>query len=234
MGSGAYMGFYLIGGLFAVIGMIVSGVLKSKFKKYSQIPMSSGLSGAELAKKMLAHYGVEGVQINSVQGFLSDHYNPGNKTVNLSPDVYSGKSIAAAAVACHEVGHAIQHAQNYFWLKPRTAMVPLLKLGSGQILSITLMVGAGMVAAGSSPIVLMIGISILLCMALFSMFTLPVEFDASKRALVWLDQTGEAKGAEYDGAKDALKWAAMTYVVAALAAVVQALYWIMILLRSRK
>lgn len=230
---GAYWGFYIIMAVFGLIGMVVSGRLKSKFKKYSQIGLESGLSGRELAAKMLSHYGVNDVNIVASKGFLSDHYNPMNKTVNLSPDVYEGRSIAAAAVACHECGHAVQHATSYFWLKPRTALVPLLKIGSGPILQWSLIIGAGMAVAGQSPIVLIIGIIMLCAMALFSLVTLPVEFDASNRALAWLDETGEAKGAEYTGAKDALKWAAMTYVVAAIGAVVQALYWIMILLNSR-
>ena len=233
MFSAEYMGFYVIGVLFAIIGMIVSGILKNKFRKYSQIGLTNGLSGKEMAQKMLDHYGITDVEIKTSQGFLTDHYNPMDKTVNLSPDVYEGRSISAAAVACHECGHAVQHAQSYFWLKPRTALVPLLKFGSGPLLSISLIVGAGLVASGGTPIVLVIGIAILVAMALFSLVTLPVEFDASKRALAWLDQTGTLTNIEHDGARDALKWAAMTYVVAAIGAVVNALYWILVLVSSR-
>jgi len=217
--------YYFIVIAFSVIGMIVSGRLKSKFNKYSQIPLRANLSGAEIAKKMLEHYGIFDVKIQMGQGMLTDHYNPVTKVVKLSPDVYQGRNIASAAVAAHECGHAVQHAKRYPALKLRSALVPAVKFASMTqqylLLAVFMISGA---SASSSPLgillVIVFGIT-----ALFSFITLPVEFDASKRALAWLGETNVAVGAEYDGAKDALKWAAMTYVVAALNALVMFLYF---------
>ncbi|MBP7274136.1 MAG: zinc metallopeptidase [Saprospiraceae bacterium] len=220
------MVYMLIGGVMTVIGMIISGRLKSKFAQYSQVPLRSGMSGAEVAAAMLKHYNINDVQITQGEGFLSDHYNPLNKTVSLSPDVYQGRNVAAAAVAAHECGHAVQHAIGYSMLKFRSAMVPVVKVAAGaqQFLMIFAL---GMAGSSGNPTLLLITIAVFGVTTLFSMVTLPVEFDASRRALAWLDQTGVAQGAEYDGAKDALKWAAMTYVAAALSALVTFLYLVL-------
>ena len=206
--------------------MIISSRLKSKFNKYSQIPLHSGKSGAETARDMLDHFGIMDVKIVMGQGMLTDHYNPLTKTVNLSPDVYQGRSIASAAVAAHECGHAVQHAKSYAFLKMRSAMVPVVKIASSAQQFLLL---AAFVAAGSFHNYTLMFITVIAfgITALFSLVTLPVEFDASNRALVWLKDTGYASGNEYEGAKDALKWAAMTYVVAALSALVMFLYLLM-------
>ena len=215
----------LIAGVMSLIGMFVSGRLKTKFAHYSQIPTRGGMSGREVAETMLANYGIADVKVIPAQGFLSDHYNPMNKTVALSPDVYNGRSVAAMAVAAHECGHAVQHATSYPMLKLRSGIVPLVKVSSQaqQFLLIMALGGFGAGISGSNTII-MITIAAFAITALFSFITLPVEFDASKRALVWMDQSGIARGAEYDGAKDALQWAAMTYVAAALSALVMLLY----------
>ncbi len=220
-----YMGYMVIAGLMSLIGMVVSGRLKAKFARYSQIPTGSGLSGRDVAETMLQNYGITDVQVVESRGFLSDHYNPIKKTVALSPDVYHGRSVAAAAVAAHECGHAVQHATDYAMLRLRSGIVPLVKVSSTaqQWLLILTFGGFGAGASGSSTLLLVTLITFAVT-ALFSFITLPVEFDASRRALVWLDQTGVARGAEYEGAKDALKWAAMTYVAAALSALVMVLY----------
>jgi len=215
----------LIAGIMSVVGMLVSGRLKSKFAHYSKIGTRRGMSGKQVAESMLANYGIADVKVIESQGFLSDHYNPTNKTVALSPDVFHGKSIAAMAVASHECGHAVQHATNYPMLKLRSGIVPLVKFSSQaqQWLLMLTLGGFGAGASGSNTLIL-ITIAAFAVTALFSFITLPVEFDASKRALVWMDQTGTATGPEYEGAKDALQWAAMTYVAAALSALVMLLY----------
>lgn len=219
-----YIVSMVIGGIMSVIGMFVQNRLKSKFNKYSQVGLSNGLSGKEIAEKMLEHYGVSGVEVVPVQGFLSDHYNPRSKTVSLSPEVYSGRSISAAAVAAHECGHAIQHDTSYAMLEMRSALVPVVNIAAkGQQF---LLIAAFMVF-NVFPGLMLIAIAVFAATTLFSLVTLPVEFDASRRALAWLDESGSAQGAEYDGAKDALKWAAMTYVVAALSSLVMLLYLIM-------
>jgi uncharacterized protein len=217
--------------VFLVISMIVSGILKSKFTKYSKIPLSGGLTGREIAEKMLRDNGIYDVKVTSVNGFLSDHYNPLNKTVNLSPEVYSGNSIAAAAVAAHECGHAVQHATAYQWLMVRSRLVPAVQFSS-MLVNWVLLVGVIMAATGN-PTVLLVGIILMAITVVFSLITLPVEFDASKRALAWLNHTNVTNTAEYPKAKDALKWAATTYVVAALAAVVTLIQYIMIYLGSQ-
>jgi uncharacterized protein len=227
MMSSGYLGYMLIAGLMSLIGMAVSGRLRNKFAHYSQIPSRGRLSGREVAQTMLANYGISDVQVIEAQGVLTDHYNPANKTVALSSDVYHGRSVAAMAVAAHECGHAVQHATEYPMLKLRSGIVPLVKI-SAQMQQWLLLLALGGFGAGfsGSNTLIMITIAAFGITALFSFITLPVEFDASKRALVWMDQTGTASGAEYEGAKDALKWAAMTYVAAALSALVMLLYLI--------
>lgn len=218
----------------ALVSWIVQSRFKSKFKKYSEIPLSSGLSGAEIAQKMLNENGIYDVQILVAnEGQLSDHYNPSNKTVNLSPEVYHGRSIAAAAVAAHECGHAVQHATAYSWLQFRSAMVPVVSVAS-RLTSWVLFAGVLLMFATKSPLLLAIGVGALFLTTVFSFITLPVEFDASNRALAWLNQAGVTHSRdEDDGAKDALKWAAMTYVVAALGALVTLLYYASILFGRR-
>ena len=207
-----------------LVSMIVQWRFKSKFKKYSEMPLSSGMTGRDVAEKMLHDNGIYDVQIISAQGRLSDHYNPANRTVNLSPEVYSGRSVAAAAVAAHECGHAVQHAKAYSWLQFRSAMVPIVSVASNLVQWVLLI---GVIMAFSGNIwVLTIGVALLAITTLFAFVTLPVEFDASKRALAWLDNKGITHSTvEHDGAKDALWWAAMTYVVAALSSLVTLLYY---------
>ena len=217
--------------LFVGISLLVSMVLKSKFTKYGKVLLSNGMSGKQIAEKMLRENGIYDVQVISAQGFLSDHYNPVTKTVNLSPEVYGGKSVAAAAVAAHECGHAVQHATAYAWLMLRSRLVPVVQLTSN-LVNIVLMVGVILALSGSTTL-LLIGIAMMAVTVLFTLITLPVEFDASRRALAWLNNTNVTNNEEYPKAKDALKWAAMTYVVAALAAVVTLVQYIMIYLGSR-
>ena len=218
MFTGGYGIYIIITLVFAGIGAIVSNRLKSKFKHYSQVPMTNRMSGAEVAERMLAHYGIRDVKIVPGQGMLTDHYNPATKTVSLSPDVFQGRSVAAAAVASHECGHAVQHAEGYAWLKFRSAMVPVVQVAS-KFQSILLMLAIGGIAGGfGGRTILLITIIAFAVTTLFSLLTLPVEFDASNRALAWLESSGTARGELHDGAKDALWWAAMTYVVAALSA----------------
>lgn len=218
--------------LFLGISMLVSMVLKSKFKKYSTVPLRNGLTGREIAEKMLKENGIYDVKVTSVDGFLSDHYNPANKTVNLSPDVYNGTSVSAAAVSAHECGHAVQHATAYQWLTMRSKLVPAVQISSN-LVNWVLLVGVIMAASGGNTTVLLVGIILMALTVIFSLITLPVEFDASKRALAWLNHTNVTTSDEYPKAKDALKWAAMTYVVAALAAVVTLIQYIMLYMGSR-
>lgn len=226
------MGYFLILIIFMAIGGLVSSRLKSKFREYGEIPLSSGLSGKEVAEKMLRDSGIYDVTVNASDGFLSDHYNPADKTVNLSPEVYAGRSISAAAVAAHECGHAVQHATAYSMLQFRSAMVPIVKVSStlGQWV---LFAGAGLYFGQGNQLLLLIGIILFAATTLFSLVTLPVEYDASNRALAWLENTGLTSRNEHDKAKDALKWAARTYVVAAIASLVQLLYFISIFLNRR-
>ena len=220
-----YYIFMFIGVAMSFIGMFVQGRLKSKFKKYSAVGLSNGLTGKEIAERMLHDYGIFDVQVLPSQGYLSDHYHPTKKTVNLSPDVYSGRSVSAAAVAAHECGHAVQHATGYSMLQLRSKIVPIVQVASS--IQQWVMLGAFMLA-NTFPQLLLIAIAVFGVTAAFALITLPVEFDASDRALVWLkNENITANTAEYDGAKDALKWAAMTYVAAALTAVVQLIYLIM-------
>jgi len=222
----------LVSFLFLGISFLVSAVLKSKFTKYSKMPLSTGLTGKEVAERMLRENGIYDVQVISVDGFLSDHYNPLNKTVNLSPEVYHGNSISAAAVAAHECGHAVQHATAYGPLVFRSKMVPAVQVTS-QLVNWILLAGVIVLATTQNPTILLLGILAMGVTVLFTLVTLPVEFDASHRALSWLSTTNITNSQEYPKAKDALKWAATTYVVAALAAVVQLIQYIMIYLNSR-
>ena len=221
------IGYYIIIGLTTAIGWVISNKLKSKFKHYSTLPNSSGMTGYEVGMAMMAHYGVSDVKIVQGQGSLTDHYNPRTKTVALSPAVYQGRSIASAAVAAHEVGHVVQHATAYKYLAMRSNLVPVVQFSSKmqQFLFMGFMFGMASGVAGGWLI--MVLAATFGATALFSLITLPVEFDASKRALVWLDETGITQGQEYDGAKDALWWAAMTYVAQALSALVMFLYFLM-------
>jgi uncharacterized protein len=216
--------------LFVGLSMLVSGMLKSKFKKFSQIRLSNGMSGKDIAEKMLRDNGIGDVKVVSVDGFLSDHYNPVNKTVNLSPDVYSGVSIASAAVAAHECGHAVQHNTAYTWLTMRSKLVPVVQFSSGIVQWVLL---GGILLINSFPELLLGGIVLFSLTTIFSVVTLPVEFDASKRALEWLDRTNVTNEREYPKAKNALKWAASTYVVAALASVATLAQYVMIFMGSR-
>lgn len=217
--------------VFMGISFLVSAILKSKFTKYSKVPLSSGLSGREIAEKMLRENGIYDVKVTSVDGFLSDHYNPVNKTVNLSPEVFNGTSVSAAAVAAHECGHAVQHATQYAPLNLRSQLVPVVQFSS-TIVNLVLLIGVVLAASGSTTL-LLIAIILMAVTVLFTLITLPVEFDASKRALAWLEHTNVTDTNEYPKAKDALKWAATTYVVAALAAVVQLVQYIMIFMNAR-
>lgn len=228
------MGLYwIIFGAIAIISWIVQYRFKSKFERYSEMPLSSGLSGAEVAHKMLRDSGITDVEIISVEGRLTDHYNPQNRTVNLSPDVYHGRSVAAAAVAAHECGHAVQHATAYSWLQFRSAMVPVVTIAS-RLTTWVLLGGVLLMAFSGNPWVLAIGVLALFLTTLFSFITLPVEFDASNRALAWLESANITHSREeHNGAKDALKWAAMTYVVAALASLATLLYYAYLLFARR-
>ncbi len=224
---------FLISMLFLGLSLLVSAILKGKFSKYGKIPLASGLTGREVAEKMLRDEGIFDVKVTSVEGFLTDHYNPATQTVNLSPEVYNGNSISSAAVAAHECGHAVQHATNYVPLAFRTKMVPLVQVSS-MLVNWILLAGVVVLAMSRNPTLLLVGIIIMSITVLFSLVTLPVEFDASKRALAWLQHTNITNAEEYPKAKDALKWAATTYVVAALAAVVQLVQYIMIYLGNRE
>lgn len=220
----------LISIVFLGISLLVSGVLKGKFAKYSRIPISAGLTGSEVAMKMLRDNGIYDVKVVSASGFLSDHYDPTKKTVNLSPDVYNGISIAAAAVAAHECGHAVQHATAYQWLTLRSRLVPVVQFSSGIVHWILLL---GLIMVNAFPALLLVGIILFGLTTLFSVITLPVELDASKRALAWLNRTNMTNSREYPQAKDALKWAALTYVVAALASIAMLVQYIFIFLGGR-
>lgn len=216
--------------VFLGISMLVSAVLKGKFQSYAKIPLTNGLTGKEVAEKMLRENGIYDVKVTSVEGFLSDHYNPANKTVNLSPEVYNGNSIASAAVAAHECGHAVQHATAYNWLMMRSRLVPVVQFSSGIVQWILLF---GVIMVNRFPQLLLAGIVLFALTALFSLITLPVEFDASRRALAWLNTTNVMNQREYPKAKDALKWAATTYVVAALATVATLVQYILIYANGR-
>ncbi len=210
---------------FMILSWIVSAVLKSKFKKYSKVAVDNGMSGREVAERMLRDYGIFDVKVVSVEGHLSDHYNPLNKTVNLSPEVYSGRSISAAAVAAHECGHAVQHSTAYAWLNFRSKLVPAVSFSSKWVQWILL---AGILLVNTFPALLLAGIVLFALTTFFSFVTLPVEINASQRALAWLSNAGITSYQNHDMAQDALKWAAYTYVVAALGSLATLLYYIMI------
>lgn len=222
------IGIIAISVIFMLIGMAVQYRLKSKFAEYGKVPTSSGLSGKEVAEKMLKENGIYDVQVVSVDGFLSDHYNPVNKTVNLSPEVYAGTNVSAAAVAAHECGHAVQHATAYSMLTLRSKLVPAVKISSN-LSQWIIIAGIGMLGfGGGNQTILLIGIILFAITTLFSVITLPVEFDASARALKWLDNARITTSTEHTKAKDALKWAALTYVVAALASIAMLVQYILI------
>ncbi|RAU84202.1 zinc metallopeptidase [Pontibacter arcticus] len=223
-------GIYIIGILFMLISWLVSWRLKSKFKQYSQVPLSSGLSGKEIAEMMLADNGITDVRVISVAGKLTDHYNPADKTVNLSEYVYEARSAAAAAVAAHECGHAVQHARAYSFLKFRSAMVPALSIASRYMQWILII---GILMLQTTPLPLTIGVVLFALTTIFSFVTLPVEFDASKRALAWISSRGIVTSQELTMSKDALKWAALTYVVAALGSLATLLYYVSLLMGRR-
>ena len=227
------IGIIFISLIFMFIGMAVQSRLKSKFTEYSQVGTSSGMSGEEIAKKMLKDNGIYDVQVTSVDGMLTDHYNPMNKTVNLSTEVFSGSSVAAAAVAAHECGHAVQHATAYSMLMLRSKIVPAVQISSTMSQWI-IMIGLGLGFGTGNATILLIGIILFAVTTLFSIITLPVEFDASARALQWLGTANITTASEKEKAKDALHWAALTYVVAALASIAMLLQYIMIFMnRSR-
>ncbi len=230
------MGLLVIGIIFAIISAIVSSRLKSKFRRYSRIPLRSNLSGSEIAEHMLRDNGIFDVRVISVQGQLTDHYNPANKTVNLSEPVFAGRNAAAAAVAAHECGHAVQHATAYSMLKLRTALVPIQN-ASAKILNMIMLFsifgGAFLFRTFPTDLVLMTIIGTYSILTLFSFITLPVEINASNRALKWISSRGIVNQSEYGMAKDALKWAALTYVVAALGSLASLLYFLAIFLGRR-
>ncbi|MFO7873414.1 MAG: zinc metallopeptidase [Bacteroidales bacterium] len=224
------MGILIIFGVFVLISWLISRQLKSRFRKYSRIPLRSGLSGREVAEKMLRDRGIENVRVTSTPGRLTDHYNPVDRTVNLSAEVYQSRSIAAAAVAAHECGHAVQHAQAYAFLQLRSKLVPVISISSRYMQWVLL---AGILTVEAYPGILLAGIAMFAATTLFSFITLPVEFDATKRALSWLTTTGITVGEEYSKAKDALKWASLTYVVAALGSLATLMFYIMIFMGRR-
>lgn len=228
------MGYYIIAGIIFLVSSYVSNKLKSKFKKYSNVHLQNGMSGAEIATKMLQDNGIHDVEVISVSGMLTDHYNPLKKTVNLSEGVYNQRNAAAAAVAAHEVGHAVQHATAYSWLTMRSKIVPVVGISS-KLSNIVIMAGLVLSASGMvfGNTVFLIGILLFGVTTFFSVITLPVEYDASHRALAWLEDNNMVTSQEYEGAKDALKWAARTYLVAALGSLATLLYFISIFLGRR-
>lgn len=221
---------FLVSIIFVGISFLVQMRLKSKFTTYSQMPISSGLTGKQVAEKMLRENGVFDVQVVSVDGFLSDHYNPANKTVNLSPEVFNGSSIAAAAVSAHECGHAVQHAKAYHWLALRSKLVPIVQFSSNIVQWVLL---AGIIMVNAFPGLLLAGIILFATTTIFAFITLPVEYDASNRALAWLQNTNVTVPQEHGKAKDALKWAARTYVVAAIASLVTLIQYVLLYLGNR-
>ncbi|MGJ8735300.1 zinc metallopeptidase [Zobellia laminariae] len=221
------MGYYILIGAIALVSWLVSRKLKSKFKFYSKVHLSNGMSGAEIAEKMLADHGIRDVKVVSTAGMLTDHYNPKNKTVNLSEGVYNQRNASAAAVAAHECGHAVQHAQAYEWLTMRSKLVPIVSVTSGISMWVVfggLMLGAAE-GAGLGQWVAIAGLAMMGMATLFSFITLPVEYDASNRALAWLKAKHVVTPEEYKGSEDALKWAARTYLVAAIGSLATLVYW---------
>lgn len=224
------MNIWIIFIAFMILSWVVSMMLKRKFKKYSKILVDNGMSGRDVAERMLRDHGIMDVKVVSVQGHLTDHYNPTNKTINLSQDVYNGRHISAAAVAAHEIGHAVQHAQAYAWLGFRSKLVPAVSFASKWVQWVLL---AGILLVQTFPALLLAGIVLFAMTTVFSFITLPVEIDASRRALAWLSNAGITSYQNHDKAQDALRWAAYTYVVAALGSLATLMYYIMIFLGSR-
>jgi Zn-dependent membrane protease YugP len=227
------MGYFLLAGVLMLIGMAVSSTLKNKFKEYGEIPLGNGMSGRDVAEKMLRDNGINDVKVTSTPGFLTDHYNPADKTVNLSPEVYEGRSISAAAVAAHECGHAVQHATAYSMLQLRSALVPMVQI-STNLAQWVILAGIGWLGfGGGSQTLLLIGIILFAASTVFSLITLPVEYNASARALKWMEASHTVTRAEHDKAADALKWAARTYLVAAISSVATLVFYILIFLNRR-
>jgi uncharacterized protein len=224
------MGMWLIFGLFMILSLIVSQVLKSKFSKYSRIPLDNGMSGKDVAERMLRDNGIYDVTIQCIPGELTDHYNPEKKTINLSPEVYNGRSISSAAVAAHETGHAVQHATAYAWLGFRSKLVPPVSFASKWVQWILL---GGILLIKVFPMLLLAGIILFAFTTVFSFITLPVEINASQRALAWLSNAGITSYQNHDKAQDALKWAAYTYVIAAIGSLATLIYYIMIFTGGR-
>lgn len=223
-------GAYLIGILVMIVSFYVQWQLKRKFKQYSEIGLANGMSGKEIAERMLRDNGIYDVRVMSVEGTLTDHYNPQDKTVNLSPDVYYGRSAAAAAVSAHECGHAVQHATAYKWLTFRSQMVPFLTISSRYMQWVIL---AGILMLEATPLPLTIGVVLFAVTTVFSFVTLPVEYDASNRALAWIKNNNIVTTQEYAMSADALKWAARTYLVAALGSLATLVYYASLLLGRR-
>ncbi|MDQ7959265.1 zinc metallopeptidase [Flavobacterium lindanitolerans] len=221
------IGYYILIGVIALVSWAVSARLQSKFEFYSKVHLRNGMSGAEIAEKMLQDHGITGVRVISTPGRLTDHYNPSDKTVNLSEAVYNQRNAAAAAVAAHEVGHAVQHAQAYEWLKMRSRLVPVVSVASG--MSQWLVIGGLILGAATGFVggfyIAVAGLVMMALATLFSFITLPVEYDASNRALAWFKNKNMLTQQEYAGAEDSLKWAARTYLVAAIGALASLLYW---------
>lgn len=224
------MGAYVIGIVMMLVSWLVGQQLKNRFEKYSRTPLANGLSGREVAERMLRDHGITNVKVISVAGQLTDHYNPANRTVNLSEPVYHARNAAAAAVAAHECGHAVQHATAYSWLQMRSKLVPVVSITSRYMQWILL---GGILMINSFPQLLLIGIVLFATTTLFSVITLPVEYDASNRALVWMKRNGIVTTGELAMSADALKWAARTYLVAALASIGTLLYYVMIYMNRR-
>ncbi|MDH7446028.1 zinc metallopeptidase [Aquimarina sp. 2201CG14-23] len=229
-----YMGYYVIVGLIALVSGLVSSRLKSKFNHYSKLHLRNGMSGAEIATKMLQDNGIRDVKVISTPGMLTDHYNPRNKTVNLSEGVYNQRNAAAAAVAAHEVGHAVQHATAYSWLTMRSKLVPVVSIASKMSMWVIMGGVALMASMQFGQTVALIGLALYATSTLFSFITLPVEYDASNRALAWLEDANMVTREEHAGAKDALKWAARTYVVAAIGSLATLLYFALQILGRRR
>ncbi|MDO6601230.1 hypothetical protein SAMN03080594_101957 [Arenibacter palladensis] len=229
------MMYYILLGAIALVSWLVSNKLKSKFKHYSKVHLRNGMSGAEIAEKMLADHGIRDVKVISTPGMLTDHYNPVNKTVNLSEGVYNQRNASAAAVAAHECGHAVQHATAYEWLTLRSKLVPVVSVTSGMSMWVVfggIMLGAA-AGVGLGYWVAVAGLIMMGLATLFSFITLPVEYDASNRALAWLKNKNMVTQEEYKGSEDALKWAARTYLVAAIGSLATLVYWAMQVLGSR-
>lgn len=231
---GGYMGYYIIVGAIALVSGLVSKKLKSKFEYYSKLTLRNGLSGAEIAEKMLADNGITDVKVISVAGQLTDHYNPRDKTVNLSEVVYHQRNAAAAAVSAHEVGHAIQHATAYSWLTMRSKLVPVVGVASKMSMWVIMGGVALMASMQFGQTIAIIGLALYAMTTLFTLVTLPVEYDASNRALAWLKAENMVTSKEYDGAEDALKWAARTYLVAAIGSLATLLYFALQILGNRR